>query len=144
VHFPENGCQGYFPVRRFLFFSVPYCVAATVAYFISLEMGNVIDALIRLGFFAALRSSATVPVVRMITVVYVALKILGAMKPRASADENAAVKPFRTVIAVGSAAVGSGVVITVGTFGSYSDLETDFLRRRFRSGDGEADSSDSN
>src|SRR5580700_5190136 len=100
--------------------------------------------MIRLGFLAALRSGAAVAVVRVVTVIYVALKILGAVKPRASADENAAGKPFRTVIAVRSAAVGSGVVITVGTLGSDSDFEPDFLRRRFGRGDGETDSSNSN
>ena len=124
--------------------SVSVCVAAAVAHFVSFEVRNVIDAMIRLGFLAALRSGAAVTVVRVITVVYVALKILGAVKPRASADENAAGKPFRTVIAVGSAAVRSGVVITVGTLGSDSDFEPDFLRRRFGRGDGETDSSNSN
>jgi hypothetical protein len=125
-------------------FAVAGGVAAAVAYFVSFEVRNVIDAMIRLRFLAALWSGAAVAVVRVITIVYVALKILGAVKPRACADEGSAGKPFRTVIAVRSAAVRSGVIITVGTFGSDSDFEPDFLRRRFRSGNGEAESSDSN
>jgi hypothetical protein len=111
-------------------------VAAAVAHFITFEVRNLIDAPVRLGFLAALRSGAAVAVVRMVTVVYVALKIFRAVKPRARADKGAAGKPFRTVIAVGSAAIRSGVVITVGTFRSDSDFEPDFLRRPFGSGDG--------
>src|ERR1700722_5452445 len=100
--------------------------------------------MIRLGSLAALWSGAGVAVVRVIAVVYVPLEILGAVKPRACADEDATGKPFRTVIAVRSAAVGSGVVITVGTFRSDSDFEPDFLSRRLRSCGGETDSGDSN
>jgi hypothetical protein len=69
-------------------------VATAVAHFISFEVRNLIDALIRLGFLAALRSGSSVAVVRMVTVVYVALKIFRPVKPRASADEGSAGKPF--------------------------------------------------
>ena len=104
-------------------------MAAAIAHFISFEVRDFIDASTRLGSLAALRSGAAVAVVGVITVIYVALKIItGAVEPRTSADENAAGKPFRTVIAVRSAAIGNGVVITVGTFGSGADFEPDFLR----------------
>jgi hypothetical protein len=45
-------------------------------------------------------------------VVYVAMEIIRAMKPWASADENTARKPFRPVVAVGRTAIRRGVIVT--------------------------------
>jgi hypothetical protein len=60
--------------------------------------------------------------------------------PGASADENAAIEPFRAVISVGSAAVGVIAVIAIGAGGraiinraSESNAEADVLGVRVRS-----------
>jgi len=55
------------------------------------------------------------------------------MKPWASADEDALDKPFWTVVASGSTVIGSGVIITIGTFRGYPDVDSN-LSLRF--GDG--------
>jgi hypothetical protein len=63
--------------------------------------------------------------VRMIMIVDVALEVVGAMKPWASADEDTARKPFRAVVAIGSAAIGRSVVVTVGAVRSGSNVDAD-------------------
>jgi hypothetical protein len=83
---------------------------------------------------------ALITVLWMEPVIYVALELVSAVKPRASANEDVTVKPFRTVIARGRTVVRSDVIVTIGTFGSYSDVDAD-LSFCFGDGSGEADSS---
>jgi hypothetical protein len=61
----------------------------------------------------------------METVVYVAVELIGAVKPWADANEHASGKPFRTVVAIRGACIRGNVVITVGAVGSYSDADFD-------------------
>jgi hypothetical protein len=114
-------------------------VAASIAYFVSLEV-SAIDAFCRFGFLARFRRGAGIAVVRMETVVDVALEFVSAMKPRAGANEAVAVEPLGTVVASGSATVRSDVIVPVGAIGRYSDFDAD-LSFRFGSGSGDADSS---
>ncbi len=114
-------------------------VATPVPRFVSFEVGT-IDTLCGLGFFAALWRWAFVAVLRVETVIHVALEVAGAMEPRAGADEDPGVKPFRTVVAGGSAGVRSGIIVTIGTFGGYSDVDAD-LSLCFGGASREADSS---
>jgi hypothetical protein len=72
----------------------------------------------------------------MVTVIHVTAESLRAVKPRAGADEYAAGKPFWAVVARRSAAVRSGVVVSIGTSRLCSDSDDD-LSRRFWSGDSE-------
>jgi hypothetical protein len=44
------------------------------------------------------------------------------MKPRTSANEDAATKPFRAVIAVGSAVMGDVVIVAIRAIGSDSSI----------------------
>ena len=63
-------------------------MATPITHFISFEVGNLIQALCRLGLIANLWRWAFIPVVGMKTVIYMALEIVGAVKPRASANEH--------------------------------------------------------
>jgi hypothetical protein len=54
-------------------------------------------------------------------VVYVATEIIVTMKPRSCADENAAVKPFRAVVACRGAGVRRHVIVAIWAIGRYSD-----------------------
>jgi hypothetical protein len=56
-------------------------------------------------------------------VIDMAAKPSRAVKPRAGTDEDAAGKPFRAVVAVGSTGIRSEVIVTVGArrFGSVID-----------------------
>jgi hypothetical protein len=76
----------------------------------------------------------------METVIYVALEVARAMKPRASANEDVPAKPFRTVVARRGTAIRSDVIVAIGTFRGYSDVDAD-LSHRFGGGRGETDSS---
>lgn len=58
-------------------------------------------------------------------VIYVTPKVGRPMKPWASAYEDAANKPFRTVVAGRSTGVGGDVIVTVGTVGGCTDFDAD-------------------
>jgi len=97
-------------------------VAPSIARFVSLEVRTIVS-LRRLGLFATFWRGPVIAVLRMETVIHVALEVVGAMKPRANANENVPVKPLRTVVAGGSAAVRSRVIVTIGTIGCYFDTD---------------------
>src|ERR1700679_2839644 len=87
-----------------------------------------------------MRHWTLITVVGMQTVVYVALESVRAMKPGASANERAARKPFRAVIAVRRTRIWSIVIIAVGACrsGANVDADTDLslcFRKRHRETD---------
>src|SRR5271154_3525761 len=81
----------------------------SVAHFVSFEVLDLVETLSRFWLVAAGWHGAVVAVVRMEMVVDVAVKAFRAMEPRTSADEDATRKPFRAVVSIGSAVVGSDV-----------------------------------
>jgi hypothetical protein len=102
------GCE----YELFLFFSVA-SVTAPVAHFISLEMGNLVNALGRFLVIADVRTCASVAALDVVTVVHVTLEIFRTMKPLAGADAGAAGKPFRAVVTVGRAGKWGIVIVAV-------------------------------
>ena len=116
-----------------------YCVATSIAHFVSFEVGNLIDPLSRLRFVAAVWPRAGIAVLRMEMVIYVSMKAFGAMKPRACANEYASGKPFRPVVTIGGAVVRWNVIIAVGAFRGNSDADA-HLSLCFGSTQCEADS----
>jgi hypothetical protein len=117
-------------------------VTASIAHFVAFEVLNLIETLIRIRFLAAGWLWAVIAVLGMEVVIYVAVEACRAMKPRASANEDAAGKPFGAVIAVGCAIVGRDVVIAIGTFRRCSDFNG-YLSLCFGSSYREADCCDS-
>jgi len=97
------------------------CVATPVPRFISFELLR--GPALRCGFFANFRHISLIAVLWIEGVVYLALEVAAAMKPRADADENAAVEPFCSVVAVGNAVIGSVVIVTIGTIRGNSDVD---------------------
>ena len=91
------------------------CVAVSVAHFVSFEVVDLIETLSRLGLIATGRPWAVIAVLRMEMVIYGAVEACRAVKPRASADEDATGKPLGAVVAVGGAIVGRDVIVTVRT-----------------------------
>ena len=108
-------------------------MAAPVPNFISFEVVNLIEMFRLLGFLTTLRLWAGIAVFGMKTIVYMTPEVVRAMKPLASANENAACKPFRAVVAVGSTIIWSDVIVAVGTIWCNSNLHCN-LSRRFWSG----------
>jgi hypothetical protein len=64
-------------------------MAVSIPHFVSFEVGDLIETLSRLRPVAAVRSWTAIAVLRMETGIYVAMEALGAMKPRAGANEDA-------------------------------------------------------
>ena len=58
----------------------------------------------------------------MKTIVYMAMKMAGTVKPRASPDENTAYKPLGSIIPVRGTTVRRSIIIAVRTIGSYSNF----------------------
>jgi hypothetical protein len=115
-------------------------MAASVTHFVALEVGDVVDTIVRFGSFSAGRSGAAVAVLRVVVVIYMSAEAFGAMEPRAHTDERSAGKPLRAIVAVGRAFIRRSVVVTVGTFRGDSNLDA-HLSLGFGNGYSEADSS---
>jgi hypothetical protein len=76
---------------------------------------------------------------RVIVVVDVAVEVIWTVKPGARPDKDAAAKPLRAVVAVGSAVIGRDVVVAIRAYRSRADVDTDLsLRRRGCYGDTES------
>lgn len=75
-------------------------MAATVADFVSLEVGHLIETLSRLGSVRTIRPAPVVSVVRMEMVIDVAAKSFRSVNPWACSKKDAAAKPLLSVIAV--------------------------------------------
>jgi hypothetical protein len=116
-------------------------VAPSVPHFVSFEV-RTIDTLCRLGFLASFWQLALIAMLRMETVIYVALEVARAMKPRAGANEGVPGKPFWTVVSSGGTAIRSDIIVPIGTIRGYSDFDAD-LSLCYGSGSGEADSNNS-
>ena len=64
-------------------------------------------------------------VVRMKAVVHVAGEVGWSVKPRASADEEAPRKPFRTIVTVGRAVIRCGVIVSIWAVRSDTNVHAD-------------------
>jgi hypothetical protein len=98
-------------------------VAASIAHFVCFEVGNLIETLSRLGLSATGWPWAGIAVLRMETVIYVAMEIGWAVKPRACPNEDAAYKPFRAIVPIGGALIRRDIVVPIGTHRRNSDLD---------------------
>jgi hypothetical protein len=92
-------------------------VADSVSHFISSEVVDVVDTLRRFRAVAMIWRRAGVSVMNIEMVVHVAAKVSRAVEPRAGTNENAAVEPLRTVVAVGSAVIRREVIVAIRTCG---------------------------
>jgi hypothetical protein len=117
--------------RYALAFALSY-VATPVPHFVAFEV-RAIDTLCLFRFLTGLRHGALVAVGWVEMVIYVAPEIGRAMKPWARANEDAANKPFGTVVAGGGTGVWGDVIVTIRTVGGYSDFDVD-LSLCFRDG----------
>ena len=117
-------------------------VAAPITHFFSFEVLNLIETLGRFRPLPNLRHRTFIAMLRMEPVIHVAAEVGRAMKLRAGANEDATGKPFRAVVAVGSAGIRRNVIVSVRADGSHSNFDGD-LRLHFRSGYRQEDSGNS-
>jgi hypothetical protein len=105
-------------------FFVTVAVAVAIAPLVSVEvLGGAMPPVTR--SVAMMRIFTVVAVIRPVAIVDVAMEAFRAMKPWAGADKDAVGKPLRAVIAVGSATVRRGIVVTIWTSGRYTDANAD-------------------
>jgi hypothetical protein len=100
--------------------------AAPIAHFVSFEF--VRGSPLRGWLLPSLWQGATISVLRIEPVVDLTLKVGRPMKPPAGANEDAAIEPFRTVVAVGSAIMRGVVVVTIRAIGGDSNIGIDLSR----------------
>lgn len=67
------------------------------------------------------RICAMVTMMRIKVLVYMAIETTRTVKPRSSSNEDAISKPFRTIVAIRSAAVWRVVIVPVWAHGSGTD-----------------------
>lgn len=99
-------------------------VTVSIPHLVSVEARS-IDPLAVFGSIATMRHGASIAVVRMEVVVYIAMKVLWSVKPWADADEYATIEPLRTVVAGRSTSVRRDIVVAVRAIGGNSDLDAD-------------------
>jgi uncharacterized cupredoxin-like copper-binding protein len=104
--------------------SVFVAVTVSVAHLVSMEVfGGAVPSVP--GSVAVVWKITAIAVIRMKVIVYMTAEVIGAMKPRAGTDEDSAAKPLRAIVAVGSTAVRSSVIISIRAVWSYTDVDAD-------------------
>jgi hypothetical protein len=96
------------------------CVAAPITHLVSVEVIK--------GLVSTFRMWTSVAVMRIETVINVAVEVVGAVEPRADSDEHAAVKPLGPVVPVWRAAVWSVIVVAIRATRFCSDIDRDLRR----------------
>jgi hypothetical protein len=97
-------------------------VAVSIVNFVAVEVGGRMFVAC-FDVITGMRRWAVIAVIRVVVVIDMAVKVAGAMKPRASADEGTAGEPFRAVVSVGSASVGGGLVVAVRAVGGDANVD---------------------
>src|ERR1700756_2689645 len=100
------------------------CVAAPITRLVSVEVIK--------GLVSTVRMWTTVAVMWVEAVINVAVEVVGAVKPRASSDEHAAVEPLGPVVPVWSALVWGVIVVAIWASRFWSDIDRDLRRCRAR------------
>jgi hypothetical protein len=72
--------------------------------------------------FASFREMPVVALAEIVVVVYMAVEMFMTVKPWTRTYEEAAVEPFRAVVAIRCAAIGRNLVVTIGTNRRRPDL----------------------
>jgi hypothetical protein len=98
-------------------------VAVSITHFVCFKVRNLIQTLSRFGPIATGWPWAIITVLRMKTVIYVAMEIGRAVKPRASTNEDASRKPLRAIVPIGGTFVRRGIVVPIRTHRRNSDLD---------------------
>ena len=97
-------------------------VAASIAHFVAAMEAAA-------GMMSRMSSTrgqvSVIAMMRIEMVIHVAMEVGGTVKPWTGADENAARKPLRAVIAIRRAGVGSVTEIPIGTDRSRADVHGD-------------------
>jgi hypothetical protein len=102
-------------------------------HFISSEMVDLIEPIRLLTVITTVRYSAFKATLNIETAIYMTAKVCRAVKPGAGPKEDTTHKPFRAVVAIGSAGIRGIVIVPVRASGFGSDVDAD-LSLHFGSG----------
>jgi hypothetical protein len=100
-----------------------YHVAAPIARFICLKVGNLIKVPIGIGSVARVRSWPMVSVLGMEMVIHMTMEAFRSVEPWPGADENSAGKPFRAIVAIGGTCVWWNIVVSIRTRRRDTDVD---------------------
>ena len=92
-------------------------VAAPITHLVSAEVIK--------GLVTTVRVWTSVAVMRIETVINVALEVVGAVEPRAGSDEQATAEPLGPVVPVWGAGVWGGIVVAIRAIRCCSDIDGD-------------------
>jgi hypothetical protein len=95
-------------------------IAAPVASFVSVEVVET--------FLPAARHRPMVAVMRVKTVVDVAVEAVRTVEPGSGSEKHPAVKPIGAIVAVGRTVIRSIVEVAIGADGFYSNADADLGR----------------
>ena len=84
------------------------------------------------GPVPALGKWSVVAMMGIEVVIHVAMKIMGAVKPRAGSEEHASAEPFGAVVPVGRAMVRREVIVAIWAQRFWSDLNCNLSGYRTR------------
>jgi ABC-type nickel/cobalt efflux system permease component RcnA len=96
-------------------------VPAPVALFVSLE--SLRCSATASGALAVLRNSAVVAMLRVEVVIHMAMEVIGTVKPWTDTNECTSAKPLWAIVSIGGTAIGSVVIVAVGTCGCDPDAD---------------------
>ena len=100
-------------------------VSVSVVHFIALEVRNLVEVICGVGLVAFIWGWALIAMLWFEAVVYMAMEVIGTVKPRAGADEDATSEPLRAVIAIRSAGVWCVIVVAIWALRRYANVDGD-------------------
>jgi hypothetical protein len=100
---------------------VPISMAASIALFVSLEVLR--DSTSACGALAVFWHVAIVAMLRIEAIINMAAEFIGTVKPWADTNKGAAMKPLRTVVAIGGTAIRRVVIVTIGARRGDSNVD---------------------
>ena len=100
------------------------CVAAPITHLVSVEVIK--------GLVSTFRVRTNVAVMRIETVINVALEVVGAVEPRTGSNEHAIAEPLGPVVPVWGAVVWGGIIVAIRAIRYCSDIDGDLCMCRAR------------
>src|ERR1700729_2078370 len=100
-------------------------VSVSVMHFVAFEVRDLVEVIRRVGLVSFIWSRALVAMLWIEAVVYMAMEVIGTVKPRAGADEDATGEPLGAVIAIRGAGVWRVIVVAVWALRRYANVDAD-------------------
>jgi hypothetical protein len=97
-------------------------IMAGIAY-VALPIAGLISMKVVEPFLSALGKRPNVSVMRIVSVIHMAVEAVMAVKPGAGSDKHAAYKPVRAIVAIGRTVIRRVIKVPIGTHRSYTNAD---------------------